>query len=100
MNPEFKGGTSYPIVHFTMRLTVIISYYKALDNLRLILKALSLQSCHDFEVIVSEDDFNEETIRYFRDHSSLYFFTIRHVHQSADLGFRKNEMLNLSLIHI
>ena len=38
-----------------MRLTVIISYYKALDNLRLILKALSQQSCHDFEVIVSED---------------------------------------------
>ena len=80
-----------------MRLTVIISYYKALDNLRLILKALSQQSCHDFEVIVSEDDFNEETIRYFRDHSHTYSFPIRHLHQSEDLGFRKNEMLNRSL---
>lgn len=80
-----------------MRLTVIISYYKALDNLKLILKALSQQSCRDFEVIVSEDDYNEETIRYFSDRSHLYFFTIRHVHQTADLGFRKNEMLNRSL---
>ncbi|MBL0007718.1 MAG: glycosyltransferase [Saprospiraceae bacterium] len=69
----------------------------ALDNLRLILKALSQQSCHDFEVIISEDDFNEETIRYFRDHSHTYSFPIRHLHQSADLGFRKNEMLNRSL---
>lgn len=80
-----------------MRLTVIISYYKVLDNLRLILKALSLQSSREFEVIVSEDDYNEETIRYFQEHRALYFFTIRHVHQSADLGFRKNEMLNKSL---
>ena len=80
-----------------MRLTVIISYYKALDNLRLILKALSQQSCREFEVIISEDDFNEETIRYFRDHSHTYSFPIRHLHQSEDLGFRKNEMLNRSL---
>ncbi len=80
-----------------MRLTVIISYYKALDNLKVILKALNHQSSHDFEVILSEDDFNEETIRYFSDHSHTYSFPIRHLHQSADLGFRKNEMLNRSL---
>lgn len=80
-----------------MRLTVIISYYKALDNLRLILKALSQQSCREFEVIVSEDDFNQETISYLETHKHLYSFGITHLHQSADLGFRKNEMLNRSL---
>lgn len=92
-----KEGNSCVIVQFTMSLTVIISYYKALDNLKVILKALSQQSSRDFEVILSEDDFNEETIRYFSDHSHTYSFPIRHLHQSTDLGFRKNEMLNRSL---
>ncbi len=81
------------------RLTVIISYYKALDNLKVILKALNHQSRRDFEVILSEDDYNEETINFFRDHRHLYSFTISHIHQVADVGFRKNQMLNRSVQH-
>lgn len=36
-----------------MGLSVVISYYKAQENLKLILEALKEQSCLDFEVIVS-----------------------------------------------
>jgi len=80
-----------------MKLTVIISYYKAISNLRLILTALNIQSCKDFEVIISEDDFNEETKLFIKDNSHLYSFSIVHINQEVDNGFRKNMMLNKSI---
>ena len=47
-------------------LTVVIAYYKALDNLKIILNSLNSQSCMDFEVIVAEDDNNYETVEYIK----------------------------------
>jgi len=81
-----------------MKLTVVISYYKALDNLKLILKALNNQSSRDFEVIVSEDDNNQETTSYLQNNKKLYCFPIIHLHQEEDKGFRKNMMLNRSIV--
>ena len=81
-----------------MRLTVIISYYKALDNLKIILKALNNQSCSDFEVIISEDDYNEETISFLNKSNDIYTFQIIHLNQKEDQGFRKNMMLNKCLL--
>lgn len=80
-----------------MDLTIIISYYKALDNLKLILKGLNNQSYHHFEVIVSEDDYNPETISFLKHHSPSYDFPIIHLNQQSDIGFRKNSMLNKSI---
>ncbi len=80
-----------------MKLSLIISYYKALPNLRLILKALNRQSCMDFEVILSEDDANEETKDFLKAHSADYDFIIRHIFQQQDEGFRKNQMLNRAI---
>ncbi len=80
-----------------MKLTVIISYYKNLANLKLILKALNNQSVAGFEAIVSEDDNNEKTIAFIKNSSSTYSFPIIHLNQSIDNGFRKNEMLNKSI---
>jgi GT2 family glycosyltransferase len=77
-----------------MSITVIISYYKALNNLKLILKALSLQSCSDFDVIISEDDNNLETVSFLFENEKKYSFKIHHLFQQEDLGFRKNLMLN------
>lgn len=79
------------------KLTVIISYYKALDNLKVILEAFQHQSSQDFEVIVSEDDDNEETISFLHNEMSGSSYTIHHLHQDQDVGFRKNMMLNKSL---
>jgi glycosyltransferase involved in cell wall biosynthesis len=81
-----------------MELTVIISYYKALDNLKLILSALAKQSDNNFEVIVSEDDFNEETMEFLSQCRKLYEFPITHTYQKEDKGFRKNEILNKSIL--
>lgn len=80
-----------------MHLSIIISYYKNLDNLKLILAALDAQSCKCFEVIVSEDDNNQETIDFFAEHKSNYSYPIIHLNQHADIGFRKNMMLNKSI---
>ena len=81
-----------------INLTVIISYYKALENLKLILKALSEQSCTDFEVIISEDDYNEETLAFVADAKNKYPYRITHLCQLKDNGFRKNMMLNRSVV--
>lgn len=81
-----------------MEITIIISYYKALDNLKLVLKALNNQSSIGFEVIVSEDDHNGETISYLKKNKHLYRFPIVHLNQEEDVGFKKNIMLNRSIV--
>ncbi|MFN8437087.1 MAG: glycosyltransferase [Cytophagales bacterium] len=79
-------------------LTVVISYYKATDNLFLILQALNNQSCMDFEVIVSEDDNCTYSKEFIENISKDLNFTIIHISQEIDNGFRKNEMLNKSIL--
>ena len=81
-----------------MQVTIIISYYKALTNLKLILKALNFQSNNSFEVIISEDDQNEETVSFLKNNKSQYNFPIEHIYQKEDAGFRKNVMLNRAII--
>ena len=80
------------------KVTVIISYYKAIDNLKMILKALNKQSVSSFEVIVSEDDCNKDTIDYFEKNRDLYSFSLIHIYQKEDSGFRKNAMLNRAIL--
>lgn len=80
-------------------LTIIISYYKALDNLQLILKSLNRQSSMSFEVIISEDDNNQETIEYLEKVKTNFNFQIKHLNQATDDGFRKNAMLNKAITH-
>jgi glycosyltransferase involved in cell wall biosynthesis len=93
-----KCHTAKPLAIIVMpELAVVISYYKALDNLRIILKALSRQSCMDFEVIVSEDDNNQETIEYIINAQTEYVFPIMHLNQEVKDGFKKSYMLNKAI---
>jgi len=80
-----------------MKASIIISYYKAVENLRLILAALNNQTEKSFEVIVSEDDANKETLGLIAELKEKYTFNIKHTFQITDNGFRKNEMLNKSI---
>ena len=80
-----------------MKLTAIVSYYKALTNLKLVLLGFENQSVKDFEVIISEDDFNPETAKFIEENKANYSFSIQHLYQEQDNGFRKNEMLNRSI---
>jgi len=79
-------------------VSVVISHYKKLHNLQLILQGLAQQSDSDFEAIVSEDDNNPETRAFLNEHGSSYSFPIQHLHQEVDDGFRKNQMLNRSIV--
>lgn len=78
-------------------ISIIISYYKALDNLKLILLALNQQSNTSFEAIISEDDNNIKTIEFIEENKANYNFSILHAHQEVDDGFRKTMMLNKSI---
>lgn len=80
-----------------IQLSVIISYYKDLANLKLILAALNNQSDPNFEAIISEDDNNVDTIAFVDQQSGNYNFPIIHLNQQVDDGFRKTQMLNKSL---
>ena len=77
-------------------LTVVISYYKNLPNLELILSALNLQSDMNFEVIVSEDDNDPATQTFIEEIQKKVKFPIVHLSQE-DKGFRKNRSLNKSI---
>ena len=81
-----------------MKLSVIISYYKNIENLKLILKALNNQSIGGFEIIISEDDNNYDTLDFIDKNKSNYSFPIQHLNQKEDTGFRKNEMLNRAIM--
>lgn len=92
----FQASFHHSIPSF-VQITIIISYYKAFENLQLILASLSVQSVQQFEVIISEDDYNENTIEFVRQVGNKYPFPIYHIHQQSDNGFRKNEMLNRAI---
>jgi len=78
-------------------ISLIIPYYKQISFLKLILGSLALQSCKDFEVIVAEDDNLQATKDLIADLRKTSGFPIKHVHQKADDGFRKNNMLNKAI---
>ncbi|MEO6838092.1 MAG: glycosyltransferase [Ginsengibacter sp.] len=82
-----------------MKISLIISFYKRIDFLELILMSLLQQENKDFEVIIAEDDNNVETIHFLKQNAERFHFNISHVYQTADSGFRKNEMLNKA-IHV
>ena len=81
-----------------MKVSLIISYYKNQANLELIFKGLSLQSEKDFEVIVAEDDNDTTTADFIAEQQKKVTFPIELLSQKTDDGFRKNEMLNRSIM--
>jgi GT2 family glycosyltransferase len=81
-----------------MAVSLVISYYKNIPNLHLILQGLSKQSNTNFEVIIAEDDANTETSDYMGTIRLNYNFLITHLNQNEDLGFRKNSMLNKAIV--
>ncbi len=80
-----------------MQASVVISYYKNMVNLELILLALNGQSARGtFEVIVSEDDDAAATKDFIREQQQLLSFPLLHVCQQ-DAGFRKCKALNQAI---
>lgn len=80
-----------------MEASVIISYYKNLPNLELVLAGLQQQTAAgNFEVIIAEDDNASETVSFIRNRQQHGSFPILHVTQE-DAGFRKCRILNRAI---
>ena len=80
-----------------MKASVVISYYKNLPNLELILLALNKQSAKgDFEAIVSEDDDVKVTTEFLDKIKPILSFPVIHITQPDD-GFRKCKVLNKAI---
>ncbi|MCX7832716.1 MAG: glycosyltransferase [Ignavibacteria bacterium] len=73
--------------------SLIISVYKKIEELNLVLNALSLQSCKDFEVIISDDGSGIEMEKFITTIKNKFDFKINFVSQE-DKGFRKTRILN------
>lgn len=80
-----------------MKISLIIAYYKNINALDLILKALQKQTFTDFEAIIAEDDNDAASLSFITDAQQKMPFLLKHFHQEIDNGFRKNEMLNKAI---
>lgn len=78
-----------------MRASIIISVYKNIEALRLILDSLRVQSVQDFEIIISEDG-TDASMRQFVEGYD-WFCSYQHLTQS-DEGWRKNRALNRAIV--
>lgn len=77
-------------------ISLIISYYKRLDFLELILLSLDKQSYKNFEIIIAEDDNDPVTLEFLSKVRHLHKYNIQHV-SHEDKGFRKTRILNMAV---
>ena len=78
------------------KVTLIISVYRSVANLRCILSALRHQTDKAFEIIISEDGESEEMARFIHELGPLQQ-QLRHLTQRDD-GFRKTRALNRAIM--
>ncbi|MBZ4683376.1 MAG: hypothetical protein JG768_800 [Fusobacteriales bacterium] len=78
------------------KISLVISVYKNIDYLDLILRSLKNQVYKNFEIIVAEDNNGKEMKDYIEKVKHDYKFVIKHVTQE-DRGFRKNKILNKAI---
>jgi GT2 family glycosyltransferase len=74
-----------------MKVSLIISVYKDVENLRVVLESLKFQTYKEFEVVVSEDGEFEGMKTFLQ--SYQHPCNIIHITQ-PDVGWRKNQALN------
>ncbi|PLX68541.1 MAG: hypothetical protein C0603_05150 [Denitrovibrio sp.] len=78
---------------FEYKITLVISVYKNISFLDLVLKSVARQSFKDFEVIIAEDNDADEMTSFVQQAKEKYWFDIKHVSQ-PDEGFLKDKILN------
>jgi cellulose synthase/poly-beta-1,6-N-acetylglucosamine synthase-like glycosyltransferase len=78
-------------------ISLIISLYKRLDFLELVLQGIERQSYRNFEIIIAEDDNAMETIGFIEKARKQYSYPIKHVSQE-NTGFRKTKILNAAVV--
>ncbi len=76
--------------------SLIISFYKRIDYLKLLLAALEKQTFKDFEVIIADDGSDIAVVQEIQRISRNTPSPVTHVWQEK-LGFRKNKILNTAI---
>ena len=76
-----------------MKVSIIITTYKAEEWLRKVLVGFSVQSETDFEVVIADDGSTEATQKIVAEFQSKFNFPIQHIWQEDD-GFQKCKILN------
>jgi len=76
--------------------SLIVSVYKNIDCLRLILQSAERQSYTDFEIIIAEDNNSMDMKDFISQFNANSPLTIKHISQN-DEGFRKNIALNKAI---
>jgi len=71
------------------QISVIVSIYKDVETLKIVLEGLARQSVQGFEIVVSEDGEDPSVAAYLRSTD----FSLTHVH-GPDVGWTKNVALN------
>jgi len=80
-----------------MRASFIISFYKKIDILQMILEALERQSVTDFEVIIADDGSPDDVVKKMQEAMTRSKLSIQHIWHE-DLGFRKTIILNRAIL--
>ncbi|MCC7159380.1 MAG: glycosyltransferase [Ignavibacteria bacterium] len=78
------------------KASLIISVYKKIRELELILNALKIQTFKDFEILIADDGSGVELSKFISDFKKTSDLDITHVFQN-DSGFRKNRILNKAI---
>lgn len=77
-------------------VSLIISFYKRIDYLKLIFAGIQRQSFRDFEIIIADDGSDRETVKELESLATQIEFPLLHLWQE-DKGFRKNKILNRAI---
>src|ERR1700748_368417 len=75
------------------KLSLIVTVYKNISYLEMVLLSVERQTLKDIEVIVAEDNDGEEMKNFIAEQQKKFSFPIFHVSQEKK-GFRKNRILN------
>jgi len=81
------------------KASVIIAFYNNIETLRLVFAGLSIQTFHDFEVIIADDGSKPEIIGKLKELQKEYekYFSTQHIWHE-DIGWRKNIILNKAIL--
>lgn len=77
-----------------MLISIIITVYKDLEALKIVLKALQRQTYRKFEVIIAEDAEDNEIVEFIKNYNS--FFEIQHI-SHEDVGRTKTLIQNKAI---
>ncbi len=82
----------------TPSTTLVISFYKNIRMLQLVLASVESQTYKNFEIIICDDGSPEDTVQQVHQLLERLPFASSHLWH-ADLGFRKNRILNWGLFY-